>query len=88
MYPLEEEADLLEEGTDWLEEEVSVLLCECWCLVFTHYLGVGTGVTRPSTAPPRPESTTASSVARRGGSTAATGKYSHVKSSGYGPRQT
>ncbi|WVQ91724.1 hypothetical protein IAS59_005527 [Cryptococcus gattii] len=54
----------------------------------TRGRGVGTGVTRPSTAPPRPESTTASSVARRGGSTGATGKYSHVKSSGYGPRQT
>ncbi|KAE8540357.1 hypothetical protein D1P53_003302 [Cryptococcus gattii VGV] len=54
----------------------------------TRGRGVGTGVTRPSTAPPRPESTTTSSVARRGGSTGATGKYSHVKSSGYGPRQT
>ncbi|AAW43232.1 hypothetical protein CNBD0920 [Cryptococcus deneoformans B-3501A] len=54
----------------------------------TRGRGVGTSVTKPSVAPPRPESATASSAARRGGSTGTTGKYSHVKSSGYGPRQT
>lgn len=67
---------------------------ECFSLrdvgatVFTRHPGVGTNVTKPSVAPPRPESATASSAARRGGSTGTTGKYSHVKSSGYGPRQT
>ncbi|OWT39700.1 hypothetical protein C362_02190 [Cryptococcus neoformans Bt1] len=50
--------------------------------------GAGTVVTKPSVAPPRPESATTSSTTRRGGSTGTVGRYSHVKSSGYGPRQT
>ncbi|OXG27813.1 hypothetical protein C367_02490 [Cryptococcus neoformans Ze90-1] len=50
--------------------------------------GAGTVVTKPSMAPPRPESATTSSATRRGGSTGTAGRYSHVKSSGYGPRQT
>lgn len=56
--------------------------------VFTRHLGAGTVVTKPSMAPPRPESATTSSATRRGGSTGTAGRYSHVKSSGYGPRQT